>query len=54
MSKVADPLREYAHVIEKVLLPSYTYVYLDGTLRERLLEVADEIDQEHERRMAQA
>ena len=52
MSKVADPLREYVDVINRIInLPHLTYV--DETLCKRLLELADQIDREHERRMKQ-
>ena len=52
MSRIADPLREYADVVRKIIeLPHL--VYVDDTLRERLLEIADQIDREHERRMDQ-
>lgn len=51
--RVADPLREYADVVRKITeLPHLTYV--DETLHKRLLDLADEIDREHERRMDQA
>ena len=51
--RVADPLREYADVVRTIIeLPHL--VYVDDTLRERLLEIADQIDRDHERRMDQA
>ena len=49
---VADPLREYVDVINRIInLPHLTYV--DDTLCKRLLELADQIDRDHERRMKQ-
>ena len=47
MSKVADPLREYVDVINRIInLPHLTYV--DETLCKRLLDLADQIDHEIE------
>ena len=44
---VADPLREFAHSTE--LMPGMSL----RECRDRLLEIADQIDREHERRMRQ-
>ena len=50
--RVADPLREYVNVINRIInLPHLTYV--DETLCKRLLDLADQIDCDHERRMEQ-